>query len=76
MAVNNISLDVQKGEVLGFLGPKAAGKSTTVKMEGGRVVFGVEEADRNNLPINLSLIEGGLHIVELCERVPSLEHVY
>ncbi|WP_417450429.1 ABC transporter ATP-binding protein [Kordiimonas sp.] len=32
MAVDNISLQVRKGEVLGFLGPNGAGKSTTMKM--------------------------------------------
>jgi ABC-2 type transport system ATP-binding protein len=31
-AVNDISLDVAKGDVLGFLGPNGAGKSTTMKM--------------------------------------------
>ena len=31
-AVNNISLDVHKGEVFAFLGPNGAGKSTTIKM--------------------------------------------
>jgi ABC-2 type transport system ATP-binding protein len=31
-AVNGVSLDVQRGEVFGFLGPNAAGKSTTVKV--------------------------------------------
>lgn len=32
LAVDGISLSVQKGEVLGFLGPNGAGKSTTMKM--------------------------------------------
>lgn len=32
MAVNDLSLEVTKGEVLGFLGPNGAGKSTTMKM--------------------------------------------
>jgi ABC-2 type transport system ATP-binding protein len=32
VAVDGISLEVQKGEVLGFLGPNGAGKSTTMKM--------------------------------------------
>jgi ABC-2 type transport system ATP-binding protein len=32
VAVDNLSLSVQKGEVLGFLGPNGAGKSTTMRM--------------------------------------------
>ncbi len=32
IAVDGISLEVQRGEVLGFLGPNGAGKSTTMKM--------------------------------------------
>ena len=32
LAVDGISLQVNKGEVLGFLGPNGAGKSTTMKM--------------------------------------------
>jgi ABC-2 type transport system ATP-binding protein len=31
-AVNNLSFEVQPGQVLGFLGPNGAGKSTTMKM--------------------------------------------
>jgi ABC-2 type transport system ATP-binding protein len=31
-AVNDISFTVERGEVLGFLGPNAAGKSTTMRM--------------------------------------------
>ena len=30
--VDDLSLSVNKGEVLGFLGPNGAGKSTTMKM--------------------------------------------
>ena len=64
MAVNNVSLEFQKGEIFSFLGPNAAGKSTKAKMEDGNIVFGVEEADRTNPPINRSLIEASRHIVE------------
>ena len=35
VAVDEISLQVSKGEVLGFLGPNGAGKSTTMKMIAG-----------------------------------------
>lgn len=32
VAVNNVSLHIQKGSIYGFLGPNGAGKSTTIKM--------------------------------------------
>ncbi len=32
LAVNNLSFEVEKGEIMGFLGPNAAGKTTTMKM--------------------------------------------
>ena len=31
-AVDNISLEIQKGEIVGYLGPNGAGKSTTIKL--------------------------------------------
>jgi ABC-2 type transport system ATP-binding protein len=37
IAVNNISLKVEKGELFGFLGPNGAGKTTTIKMMAGLV---------------------------------------
>ena len=35
VAVDNITLNVAKGEVLGFLGPNGAGKTTTMRMISG-----------------------------------------
>ncbi len=32
VAVNNLSLNIEKGEIFGFLGPNGSGKSTTIKM--------------------------------------------
>lgn len=30
--VNNLSLEIKKGEIFGFLGPNGAGKSTSINM--------------------------------------------
>ncbi len=38
VAVDNISLEIRKGEVFGFLGPNGAGKSTTIKMLCGLIL--------------------------------------
>src|SRR3970282_1044179 len=38
LAVDNISLDVGKGQVVGFLGPNGAGKSTTMRLITGYLV--------------------------------------
>lgn len=32
VAVNNLDLDIRKGEIFGFIGPNGAGKTTTLKM--------------------------------------------
>ena len=34
-AVDNISMEIQQGEIVGYLGPNGAGKSTTIKMMTG-----------------------------------------
>lgn len=34
-AVNNLNLNIEKGEIYGFIGPNGAGKTTTIKMMGG-----------------------------------------
>ena len=34
-AVNNLNLNVPKGEIFGFIGPNGAGKTTTIKIMGG-----------------------------------------
>jgi len=52
-AVDNVSFQVEKGEVLGFLGPNAAGKSTTMRMITGYIT-----------PTSGTAIIGGADIVE------------
>ena len=53
-AVDNISFDVQQGEILGFLGPNGAGKTTTMKMittyldpTAGRITVGQHDVQRD-----------------------------
>jgi ABC-2 type transport system ATP-binding protein len=37
-AVNNLSLNIPKGEIFGFIGPNGAGKTTTIKIMGGMLL--------------------------------------
>jgi ABC-type multidrug transport system ATPase subunit len=37
LAVNNLSLEVKRGEIFGFLGPNGAGKTTTIRMALGLI---------------------------------------
>ena len=46
-AVDNISFNVEKGEIFGFLGPNGAGKTTTIK-----AMLGLIHADSGNIKIN------------------------
>ncbi len=46
-AVDNISLQVKRGEIFGFLGPNGAGKTTTIKM-----ITGVLPIDEGKITIN------------------------
>jgi ABC-2 type transport system ATP-binding protein len=46
-AVDDISLNVSKGEIFGFLGPNGAGKTTTIKM-----IAGLLKPDAGQISIN------------------------
>lgn len=46
-AVNNISFEVEKGEILAFIGPNGAGKSTTIKMLTG-ILYPTERRNKCN----------------------------
>jgi len=56
VAVTDLNLDIQKGELLVLLGPSGSGKSTVLKMvnrmvnrDGGQILFNGKEIDRYNL---------------------------
>ncbi|KPU44593.1 ABC-type transporter ATP-binding protein EcsA [Oxobacter pfennigii] len=46
-AVDNLTLEIKKGEIFGFLGPNGAGKTTTIKM-----ITGILNADSGWIKIN------------------------
>ena len=66
-AVNNISFEVEEGEVIAFIGPNGAGKSTTIKMmtgilfqdKGDISVYGFDpKKDRKKLAYNIGCVFG------------------
>lgn len=63
-AVNNVSLNIEKGQIYGLLGPNGAGKSTTLKMltgmmkpTAGKIYFDGKLLDRKDLSKIGTLIE-------------------
>jgi ABC-2 type transport system ATP-binding protein len=46
-AVDNLTLEVEQGEIFGFLGPNGAGKSTTIKM-----LVGLLRQDSGSITVN------------------------
>lgn len=61
-AVNDISFQVYRGEILGLLGPNGAGKTTTIKM-----ICGLLRPDSGSITIN------GVNI--LGKRLKALKHI-
>ena len=46
-AVDNVSLEVQKGDIYGFLGPNGAGKTTSIRM-----IMGIIKPDNGTIKLN------------------------
>ncbi|PYZ95022.1 ABC transporter ATP-binding protein [Salipaludibacillus keqinensis] len=61
-AVNDISFDVYRGEVLGLLGPNGAGKTSTIKM-----ICGLLAQDQGSIHIN------GMDVRK--DRLKALRHI-
>ncbi len=70
VAVNDISFDVNKGEIFGILGPNGAGKTTTIKMlctllkptSGKAEVLGIDVSDdrrTKELRMRVNMVSGG-----------------
>ncbi|MBI9075779.1 MAG: ABC transporter ATP-binding protein [Desulfatibacillum sp.] len=57
IAVNNLNLKVNEGEIFGFIGPNGAGKTTTIRMMGGLIA-----------PTSGSVIINGIDMLKEPER--------
>jgi len=64
-AVNDLNLDVHKGEILAFLGPNGAGKTTTIKM-----VVGLVRPDKGSVLVHGLDVER--HRAELLRKVGAV----
>ncbi len=70
LAVDNISFNVEKGEIVGFLGPNAAGKTTTMRILTGFLAPTSGDAWVAGYNILSQSLEARRHIGYLPEAVP------
>ncbi len=71
-AVDNISFEVNSGEIFGFLGPNGAGKTTTLKM-----IVGLLKQDKGNISINgMDFEKHSLETKKMISYVPDNHEVY
>ena len=70
-ALDNLSLDVQQGEIFGFLGPNGAGKTTTIRLlldlirptSGGATIFGKDVREKSiEIHGNVGFLPGELSL--------------
>lgn len=72
VAVDHVSFEVKKGELFGFLGPNAAGKTTTIRM-----LTGVIKPDEGSASIfGYDILKEGLMTRQLMGIVPELANAY
>ncbi|MFC2035346.1 ATP-binding cassette domain-containing protein [Chloroflexota bacterium] len=70
LAVDNISFNVEKGEIVGFLGPNAAGKTTTMRILTGFLAPTSGDAWVAGYDIMKHSLEARQHIGYFAEAVP------
>jgi len=81
IAVNNLDMDVRKGDIYGFLGPNGSGKSTTIKVlltlvkpERGSIKVFDEELNQNPKKI-LSRIGAIVEKPSFYERISAIKNL-
>jgi len=71
-AVNDLNLNVPKGEIYGFVGPNGAGKTTTMK-----IICGLMAADSGEVYVNdIDVINNGRKAKEVIGYMPDFFGVY
>jgi len=71
-AVDNVSFDVEEGEVFGFLGPNGAGKTTTI-----RLLTGILTPDTGNVTIkNINMKKNPIDAKMMMGVIPEMGNVY
>ncbi|MGD8564816.1 MAG: ATP-binding cassette domain-containing protein [Candidatus Bathyarchaeota archaeon] len=72
VAVDHVAFEVKKGELFGFLGPNAAGKTTTIRM-----LTGVIKPNEGNARIfGYDILNEGLKSRQLMGIVPEMSNAY
>lgn len=72
IAVDNLSLEIEKGEIYGFIGHNGAGKTTTIK-----AVTGILSFDKGEIYINgISMKQDPLSCKRLIAYIPDNPDLY
>ncbi len=72
IAVENVSFEVEEGEVFGFLGPNGAGKTTTI-----RLLTGILTPDSGNVTIkNISMKSKPIDAKMMIGVIPEMGNIY
>lgn len=70
--LNGISLQVKRGEIIGYIGPNGAGKSTTVK-----IILGIEDNYSGEVKIfGQNIADGNIEYKRKIGYVPEIAEVY
>jgi ABC-2 type transport system ATP-binding protein len=72
VAVDNVSFDVEEGEIFGFLGPNGAGKTTTI-----RLLTGILTPDLGKVKIkNINMKKNPIDAKMMMGVIPEMGNVY
>lgn len=75
IAVDDVSFDIQNGEIVGLLGPNGAGKTTTMKIMTGYIPANKGEVSINGLDVFTHSLESRRLIGYLPENTPLYDNM-